>query len=163
MFSHIKDELESQRQARWEENAVYTAVRFGVKKISYEVVTRQDTARATVMTMGRWESYVRIVRQVQEPIFLEYVCLLKILICPRGHTNILLSLISLMPNLCFLSIYIFQAKWSEILVTQPCLTICSPMDCSFPGSSVHGILQAKILEWVAISNSRGSSQPREQT
>ena len=56
-------------------------------------------------------------------------------------------------------------KWSEVkvLVTQPCLTICSPMDCSFPGSSVHRILQARILEWVAISNSRGSSQPREQT
>ena len=40
---------------------------------------------------------------------------------------------------------------------------CDPMDCSLPGSSVHGILQAKILEWVAISFSRGSSQPRDQT
>jgi len=37
------------------------------------------------------------------------------------------------------------------------------MDCSPPGSSVHGILQARILEWVAISFSRGSSQPRDQT
>lgn len=116
MFSHIKDELESQQQARWKENAVYTAVQFGVKKINYEVVTRQDTARATVMTMGRWESYARIVRQVQELIFLEYVCLLKILICPRRHRNILLSLISPMPILCFLCIYIYtssEVKWSE--------------------------------------------------
>ena len=40
---------------------------------------------------------------------------------------------------------------------------CDPMDCSPPGSSVHGILQAKILEWVAISFSRGSSWPRDQT
>ena len=46
---------------------------------------------------------------------------------------------------------------------QQCLTLCDPMDCSLPGSSVHGILQAKILEWVAIPFSRGSSQPRERT
>ena len=38
-----------------------------------------------------------------------------------------------------------------------CLTLCNPMDCSLPGSSVHGILQARILEWVAISFSTGSS------
>ena len=44
-----------------------------------------------------------------------------------------------------------------------CLTLCNPMDCSLPGSSVHGIFQARILEWVAISSSRGSSQPRDQT
>ena len=40
---------------------------------------------------------------------------------------------------------------------------CDPVDCSPPGSSVHGVFQAKILEWVAISSSRGSSQPRDQT
>ena len=40
---------------------------------------------------------------------------------------------------------------------QSCLTLCYPMDCSPPGFSVHGILQARILEWVAISFSRGSS------
>ena len=40
------------------------------------------------------------------------------------------------------------------LVTQPCLTLCDPMDCSPPGPSVHGILQAKILEWVAMPSSR---------
>ena len=48
-------------------------------------------------------------------------------------------------------------------VAQSCLTLCNPMDCSPPGSSVHGILQARIVEWVAISYSRGSSQPRERT
>ena len=41
--------------------------------------------------------------------------------------------------------------------------VCNPMDCSPPGSSVHGIFQARILEWVAISSSRGSSQPRDRT
>ena len=50
-----------------------------------------------------------------------------------------------------------------ILVTQSCLTLCDPMDCSLPGSSVLGIFQARILEWVAIPFSRGSSQPRNQT
>ena len=52
-------------------------------------------------------------------------------------------------------------KWSE--VTQSCPTLCDPMDCSPPGSSIRGILQARILEWAAISFSRGSSQPRDRT
>ena len=52
---------------------------------------------------------------------------------------------------------------SEREVTQSCRTLCDPMDCSSPGSSVHGILQGRILEWVATSFSRGSSQPRDQT
>ena len=46
---------------------------------------------------------------------------------------------------------------------QSCLTLCDPMDCSWPDSSVHGILQARILEWVAMPSSRGSSQPRDWT
>ena len=46
-----------------------------------------------------------------------------------------------------------------VLVAQLCLTLCDPMDCSPPGSSVHGILQAGILEWVAISSSRRPSDP----
>ena len=49
------------------------------------------------------------------------------------------------------------------LVTQSCLTLCDPMDCSPPGSSVHGILQSRILEWVAMPSSMGSSQPRDRT
>ena len=43
---------------------------------------------------------------------------------------------------------------------QLCLTLCNPMDYSLPGSSAHGILQARILEWIVISSSRGSSQPK---
>ena len=50
-----------------------------------------------------------------------------------------------------------------MLVAQWCLTLCDPMDCSLLGSSVHGILQAIMLEWVAIPFSKGSSQPRDQT
>ena len=52
---------------------------------------------------------------------------------------------------------------SESEVAQLCLTLCDPMDCSPPGSSVHGIFQARILEWVVISFSRGSSWPRDWT
>ena len=50
----------------------------------------------------------------------------------------------------------------KVLVTQSCLTLYNPMDCSPAGSSIHGILQARILEWVAIPFSRGSFQPRDQ-
>ena len=46
---------------------------------------------------------------------------------------------------------------------QACLTLCDPVVCSPPDSSVHGILQTRILEWVVMSSSRGSPQPRDQT
>ena len=52
---------------------------------------------------------------------------------------------------------------SEVLVTQLCPSLCYPLNCSPPDSSVHGTLQAKILEWVAIPFSRVSSQPRDRT
>ena len=53
--------------------------------------------------------------------------------------------------------------WSESEVARSCPTLCDPMDCSLRGPSVHGIFQARILEWVAISFSRRSSQPGVQT
>ena len=53
-----------------------------------------------------------------------------------------------------------KAEW--VKVTQSCPTLCDPMDCSQPGSSVHGIHQARVLEWVAIPFSRGFSQSRDQ-
>ena len=62
---------------------------------------------------------------------------------------------------CF---YIHSASLCPLVkvseVAQSCPTLCDPMDCSPPGSSVHGIFQARGLEWIAISFSRGSSQPR---
>ena len=48
-----------------------------------------------------------------------------------------------------------QAQLEEVLGAQSCLTLCNPEDCSLPGSSIHGILQARILEWVAIPFSKG--------
>ena len=66
------------------------------------------------------------------------------------------------------SLQVFDQRWQRItimcvLVAQSCPTICDAMDSSPPGSSVHGIFQARILEWVAIPFSRASSQPRDQT
>ena len=49
------------------------------------------------------------------------------------------------------------------LVAQSCQALCGPLDCNPPGSSVHGILQARILEWVAMPSSRVSFQPRDHT
>ena len=51
----------------------------------------------------------------------------------------------------------------HVLVTQLCPILCDTMDCNLPGSSVYGILHARILEWVATFFSRGSSRPRDQT
>ena len=50
-----------------------------------------------------------------------------------------------------------KIKESESEVVQSCLTLCDPTDCSLPGSSIHGIFQARVLDWVAIAVSRGSS------
>ena len=58
---------------------------------------------------------------------------------------------------------ITDAMSAKVKVKSLSLTLCDPMGCSPPGSSVHGILQARILEWVAISFSRGSSRPRDRT
>jgi len=57
--------------------------------------------------------------------------------------------------------FLGEVKWSE--VAHSCPTLCDPMDFSLPGSSVHGIFQVRVLEWVAISFFRGYSRPRDQT
>ena len=56
----------------------------------------------------------------------------------------------------------FTLKKVKVLVAYFCPTLCDSVDCSLPGSSVRGILQARIQEWVAIPSSRGSSRPRDQ-
>ena len=58
--------------------------------------------------------------------------------------------------------YVADAKKNKFWITQSCPTLCDPMDSNPPGSSVHGILQARILEWVAIPFSRGSSQATDR-
>ena len=64
--------------------------------------------------------------------------------------------------LFFLSNSYLHFNW-KVLVAQACSILCNPMDCSLPGSSVHGILQASILEWVDFPFSRVSLQPRDPT
>ena len=63
----------------------------------------------------------------------------------------------ILPQLIFAKNTCCMKVKSESEVAQSCPTLCDPMDCSLPGSSLHGILQARVLEWVAISFSRGSS------
>ena len=58
---------------------------------------------------------------------------------------------------------LYMRGWVCAQSLQSCLTLCDPMACNLPNSSVHGILQARILEWVAMPSSRGSSPPRNWT
>ena len=64
--------------------------------------------------------------------------------------------------------FLYQLSYKGVCVQsakllQSCPTLCGPMNCSLPDSSVHGILQARILGWAAMLSSRGSSQPRDGT
>ena len=59
------------------------------------------------------------------------------------------------------SFNIYAERWGE--VAQSCPTLCDPVDCNLLSFSIHGILQARILQWIAISFSRGSSWPRDRT
>ena len=68
--------------------------------------------------------------------------------------------VTFIPNTIHWKICLLPEK-VKVLITQSSLTLCEPMDCGPPSSSVHGILQARILEWVAMPFSRGSSRPRE--
>ena len=68
-----------------------------------------------------------------------------------GRLNILIKFVA----------YLYNVYNLSVLVAQSCPTLCNPMDCSQPASSVHEILQARILKWVAIPFSRGSSQPKD--
>ena len=68
-------------------------------------------------------------------------------------------------NTC-ISVQLYSAhnRWRvHVKLLQSCLTLCDPTDCSLPHSSVHRILQARILEWVAMLSSGASSQPRDRT
>ena len=63
----------------------------------------------------------------------------------------------------FIEVERIKGSEVKVLVAQSCPPLSDPMDCSPPGPTVHGILQARVLEWVAMSVSRGTSQPRDQT
>ena len=92
------------------------------------------------------EKYIRLVQSLSVPHLLHFLWryIIGCAVTHNSHSQI--------PH---------HIKWSE--VAQSCPTLWDPVNCSPPGSSVHGILQARILEWVAISSSRGSSRPRDRT
>ena len=66
-------------------------------------------------------------------------------------------------DFCILRANVDESEKVKVLVIEPCLTLCDPMDCNPTGFSVHGIFQARILKWVAISFSREYSQPKDWT
>ena len=79
-------------------------------------------------------------------------------VCARAHARGIMgrkvySIYQISIEVCDLR----KIKESESEVAQSCPTLCDPTDCSLPGSSIHGIFQARVLEWVAIAFSRGSS------
>ena len=80
-----------------------------------------------------------------------YICVYTL--CIYVHTHVFFGCINIL----------LAMRQSEELVTQLCPTLCNPMDCSLSDFFIHGIFQARILESVAISSSRGSSRTRDQT
>ena len=66
-------------------------------------------------------------------------------------------------HICMGRLHVNKLACLHAKLLQLCLTLCDPMNCSLPGSSVHRILLARILDWVVILSSRGSSPPRDQT
>ena len=79
---------------------------------------------------------------------------------PSADADICIALWILQEMRACLHFFFMRAPLFRCMHAESCLTLCNPMDCSPPGSSVHGTFQARILEWVAISLSRGSFQPR---
>ena len=81
--------------------------------------------------------------------------------CSPTHPLLLFLLLWQLLLLCVFQLFLTWKSESE--AAQSCPTLCDPMDCSLPCSSVQEIFQARVMEWVAISFSRGPSQPRYQT
>ena len=75
------------------------------------------------------------------------------------YVQIHFNLTILCYNFCPENVSFNEEMKTMCSVAQSCLTLCDPVDCSLPGSSVHGISQARILEWVAISSSRDLPNP----
>ena len=98
-----------------------------------------------------------------ESIRLFYISVSLLLSRTQGYWNILKPSYSVSCDLESLITFYLHMHMCMLNCFQSCPTLCNPMDCSPPGSSVHGILQARILEWVAMPSSRGSSQPRDWT
>ena len=117
----------------------------GVGPLGITQVLQQQLLEECLVTASKWGLEVggQGIGLVEGPSFLHPRC-----IVPKPSTPLILG---------------GEESEVKVNVAQSCPTVCNPTDCSPPGSSVHGILQARILEWVAIPFSSGSSQPRNQT
>ena len=87
------------------------------------------------------------------PLYLDHLAVVFFFEDVRYSRSGLLPFIVLCVCMCVCS------QWVKVLVSQSCLTLWDPMDCSLPGPSILGIFQARLLEWIAIPFSRGSSLP----
>ena len=114
---------------------------------------------------GRTESDTTEVTQQQQQQCV-YVNPKFLIISPLPFSSYKFCFLCLWIYFCFVNKFIciifFNSNY-KVLATHSFPTLCEPMDCSLPGSYVHGILQARILEWVVIPFCRGNSLPRDQT
>ena len=99
----------------------------------------------------RLHLFQRVVRELTSKIISTYFLPYLLKICLK------------MLKLCFFVVFVSLVLISWSMCAQPCPTVYDPMDGSPPGSSVHGIFQARVLKWVAMPFSRISFQPRDQT
>ena len=138
-----------------------------------------ETAKRTQVPLKQWKTWVLLCDQKNLSgynkasswfyvIMLEKWSIRRRIECKKWMT----FMVFFQSTLCYSSFYMMWyfinwwfpwVFWYTMKVSQSCLTLCDPMVCSPQGSSVHEILQARILEGVAISYSRGSFQPRDQT
>ena len=129
-------------------------------KIGLPVLTWKDKCQAVLSKQGKLQISIHIMslyfvkKKKKRRIKINTIKWISMLTCTENSWKKYIQL----QKIC----KAWVSEWvSE--VAQSCPTLCYPVDCSPPGSSVHGILQARILEWVAISFSRGSSRPRSPT
>ena len=124
----------------------------GSQRVGHDWVTELNWTISPYSSSVRRKTYRKITKIIQ--IFFTQLLLLLVSCmraCILGHfSRVWLFVISVCVSVC-------------VLVAQLCLILCDPMDCSLPGSSVCGILQARILEWVAMPSSRASFWPRDWT
>jgi len=121
-----------------------------LKKVKW--YARGDTASEACLLMWGWfdtRVYILLLSPLTFVLLRTYYC--------WYYSNVFLIFYKILKNL------LEKAVQGLCSVAQSSLTLCNPLDYSLPGSFVHGLFQAGILEWVAISSSSGSSWPRDQT
>ena len=133
-----------------------------LKLLCYIFIYLFDCARS-------WLSHARSSSLILNPDLLHWEC--RVLATrPQGKTHTVFKFKS--STILIGSILTFMCSkydafsvllWNGLWSVQLCLILCNPMNCSPSGSSVHGTSQERVLEWVAMSFSRGSSQPRDPT